>query len=120
MRLRDLLDERRVIVPLETATVREATTRLAHALVATGAVHDEERLAETFFARSGKGYAMICRYPAASLRGLRLQAGTKIGFDAAISDNDGTSYRKNLHIWAGFTQNQSWWDMGTIGALLLR
>ncbi len=46
MRLRDLLDERRVLVPLETATVREATTRLAHALVATGVVHDEERLAE--------------------------------------------------------------------------
>ncbi|HEX9006148.1 MAG TPA: heparinase II/III family protein [Bacteroidota bacterium] len=76
--------------------------------------------AETFFTRSGSGYAMICRYPAASLRGLRLLPGTKIGFDVAISDNDGTSYRKNQHIWAGFTQNQSWWDMGTIGILLLQ
>ena len=44
--------------------------------------------------------------------------GSKIGFDVAISDNDGTTYRKNQHIWAGFNQNQSWWDMGTIGALI--
>ncbi len=75
--------------------------------------------AETFFAKSRSGYTMICRYPAGSLHGLRLLPGSKIGFDAAISDNDGTSYRKNQHIWAGFTQNQSWWDMGTIGVLLL-
>lgn len=46
MRLRDLLDERRVIVPLETESVREATVRLAQALVATGVVADEERFAE--------------------------------------------------------------------------
>ena len=42
--------------------------------------------------------------------------GYKIGFDVGISDNDGTTYRKNQHI---FNQNQSWWDMGTIGALIL-
>jgi len=46
VRLRDLLDERRVIVPLETESVREATVRLAQALVATGVVADEERFAE--------------------------------------------------------------------------
>lgn len=46
MRLRDLLDERRVIVPLETGSVREATVRLAQALVATGVVADEVRFAE--------------------------------------------------------------------------
>jgi len=37
----------------------------------------------------------------------------------AISDNDGsTTYRTNQYIWAGFNQNQSWWDMGTIWALV--
>jgi len=46
VRLRDLLDERRVIVPLETESVREATVRLAQALVATGVVGDGERFAE--------------------------------------------------------------------------
>jgi CBS domain-containing protein len=46
VRLRDLLDERRVVVPLETETVREATMRLAQALVATGVVADTERFAE--------------------------------------------------------------------------
>ena len=46
MRLRDLLDEGRVVVPLEAESVREATMRLAHALVAAGVVPDEERLAE--------------------------------------------------------------------------
>ena len=45
MRLRDLLDERRILVPLETGSVREATMRLAQTLVATGAVADEERFA---------------------------------------------------------------------------
>jgi hypothetical protein len=44
--------------------------------------------------------------------------GYKIGFDVAISDNDDTTYRKNQHLWAGFNQNQSWWDVGTIGALI--
>ena len=46
MRLRDLLDARRVLVPLETDTVREATVRLAHALIASDAVADPERLTE--------------------------------------------------------------------------
>ncbi len=46
------------------------------------------------------------------------ETGFKIGFDVAINDNDGTNYRKNMHIWAGFTQNQSLWDMATIGALI--
>jgi CBS domain-containing protein len=46
VRLRDLLDERRVVVPLETESVREATIRLAQALVATSAVSDEDRFAE--------------------------------------------------------------------------
>ena len=44
--------------------------------------------------------------------------GYKIGFDVGISDNDGTVYRKNQHLLAGFNQNQSWWDMGAIGALI--
>jgi CBS domain-containing protein len=44
--LRDLLDERRLLVPLDAENVREATMRLAQALVATGVVADEERLAE--------------------------------------------------------------------------
>ena len=47
-----------------------------------------------------------------------VEPGYKIGFDVGISDNDGTTYRKNQHLWAGFNQNQSWWDMGTIGALI--
>jgi CBS domain-containing protein len=46
VRLRELLDERRVLVPLETESVRDATMRLAQALVASGAVADEERFAE--------------------------------------------------------------------------
>ena len=45
MRLGDLLDERRIVVPLEADDVREATTRLARALSDSGAVADPERLA---------------------------------------------------------------------------
>jgi hypothetical protein len=75
--------------------------------------------AESYFARTADGYSLICRYPLAEL-GLRTgPEGTTLGFDAAINDNDGTTYRKNTHIWAGFTRNQTWWDMGTIGVLLL-
>jgi hypothetical protein len=74
--------------------------------------------AETYFLRTPSGYNMICRYPLSSLKGVIAKPGYKIGFDAAINDNDGTNYRKNQHIWAGFNQNQSWWDMGTIGALV--
>ena len=44
MRLRDLLDERRVVVPLEAGSVREATTTLGRALARAGAVADEPRL----------------------------------------------------------------------------
>jgi hypothetical protein len=74
--------------------------------------------AETYYTRTARGYAMICRYPLSELPQVVARPGYKIGFDAAINDNDGTSYRKNQHIWAGFNQNQSWWDMGTIGALI--
>jgi hypothetical protein len=74
--------------------------------------------AETFYKRTDHGYNMVCRYPLSSLKGVVAEPGYKIGFDVAINDNDGTNYRKNQHIWAGFNQNQSWWDMGTIGALV--
>jgi hypothetical protein len=75
--------------------------------------------AETFYARSDAGYALICRYPLHEL-GLRGGKGPiTIGFDAAVNDNDGTTYRKNTHIWSGYTRNQTWWDMGTIGVLIL-
>jgi hypothetical protein len=74
--------------------------------------------AETYFHRTDKGYNFICRYPLKSLNNVIAEPGYKIGFDIAINDNDGTSYRKNQHILAGFNQNQSWWDMGTIGALV--
>jgi hypothetical protein len=73
--------------------------------------------AETFFVRKSGGYAMMCRYPLSSWTRFPIKPGAKIGFDIGISDNDGTTYRKNQHIWAGFNQNQSWWDMGTIGVL---
>lgn len=74
--------------------------------------------AETYFTRTEKGYNLICRYPLASLKGVQAEPGYKIGFDVAINDNDGLNYRKNQHIWAGFNQNQSWWDVGTIGVLV--
>ncbi len=76
--------------------------------------------AETFFSRTTGGYAMICRYPLSALGRIGLKLGAKLGFDVALSDNDGTTYRKNQHIWAGFNQNQSWWDMGTIGVLFFK
>ncbi len=46
MTLAELLDRRRVIVPLEAKSVREATTKLARALARAGAVTDEARLTE--------------------------------------------------------------------------
>jgi len=46
VRLADLLDRRRVVVPLESRSVREATTQLARALASAGAVADEARLGE--------------------------------------------------------------------------
>jgi hypothetical protein len=74
--------------------------------------------AETFFGTTPRGYALICRYPLSSLPGVLPRPGWTMGFDVAFSDNDGTTYRKNQHIWAGYGQNQSWWDMGTIGVLI--
>ena len=73
---------------------------------------------ETYFHRTAKGYAMIARFPLASISGIVAKPGYKVGFDVALNDNDGTSFRKNQHIWAGYEQNQSWWDLGTIGALI--
>ncbi|MEK9137403.1 MAG: sugar-binding protein, partial [Bacteroidota bacterium] len=58
--------------------------------------------AETYFLRTEEGYNIICRYPLSSLKGVVAKPGYKIGFDVAINDNDGTNYRKNQHIWAGF------------------
>jgi len=46
MKLRELLDTRRVIVPLKARTVRDATRQLAKSLVASGAVADEARFSE--------------------------------------------------------------------------
>ncbi|MEO8167624.1 MAG: sugar-binding protein, partial [bacterium] len=74
--------------------------------------------AETYFHRTNTGYDMIVRYPLSSMKDVVVKPGNKIGFDVAINDNDGTNYRRNQHIWAGHNENQSWWDMGTIGALI--
>ena len=46
MTLADLIDRRRIIVPLEARSVREATEKLARTLVKSGAVADEPRLTE--------------------------------------------------------------------------
>jgi len=73
---------------------------------------------ETYFHKTEKGYAMIARFSLAAISGIVAKPGYKIGFDVALNDNDGTSFRKNQHIWAGYEQNQSWWDLGTIGALI--
>ena len=73
---------------------------------------------ETYFHRRNGGYAIIARFPLAAMPGIIAKPGYKIGFDVAINDNDGTSFRKNQHIWAGYLQNQSWWDLSTIGALV--
>jgi len=72
---------------------------------------------ETYFHRAEGGYSIVARYPLSSLHNVVARPGYKIGFDVAINDNDGTNYRRNQHIWAGYNQNQSWWDTGTIGAL---
>jgi hypothetical protein len=73
---------------------------------------------ETYFRRTERGYAIIARLPLAGIAGIVAKPGYKIGFDVAINDNDGTSFRKNQHIWAGYDQNQSWWDIGTTGSLI--
>jgi len=44
--LAELLDRRRIVVPLEAESVREATITLARALARAGAVADEDRLTE--------------------------------------------------------------------------
>lgn len=46
MKLGELLDVRRVIVPLKARTVREATRQLAKVMTATGVVADDARLTE--------------------------------------------------------------------------
>jgi len=46
VKLGELLDRRRVIVPLAAASVRDATRQLAETLVASGAVGDRARLTE--------------------------------------------------------------------------
>jgi hypothetical protein len=74
--------------------------------------------AETYFQRTDDGYSIVAKYPLSSLGDIVAEPGYKIGFDVAINDNDGTNYRKNQHIWAGYNQNQSWWDTGSIGALV--
>ncbi|MBI3004037.1 MAG: heparinase II/III family protein [Ignavibacteriales bacterium] len=73
--------------------------------------------AETFYRKTAGGYAMISQFPLGQLN-IVAKPGYKLGFDVAINDNDGLNYRKNQHIWAGFNQNQSWWDVGTIGVLI--
>lgn len=74
--------------------------------------------AETFFHENKDGYCIITRYPLSCFKNMMVGPGVKIGFDMAINDNDGTNYRRNQHIWAGYNQNQSWWDIGTSGALI--
>lgn len=76
--------------------------------------------AETFYRRTGKGYAFMAKCPLSSLSGIVAKPGYKIGFDVAFNDNDGTNYRKNQHIWAGYNQNQAWYDVGTGGALIFK
>jgi CBS domain-containing protein len=44
VKLADLLDRRRVVVPLEARSVRDATGKLARTLIKSGAVADEARL----------------------------------------------------------------------------
>ena len=44
MKLRELLDARRVVVPLKARSVRDATRQLAKSLVSSGAVRDEPKL----------------------------------------------------------------------------
>ncbi len=81
MRLRELLDERRIIVPLETERVRDATVRLAHALVATGIVADEEKLAEVLRSDwpedivSVAGRAFLPHFRTDAVRGVALALG---------------------------------------------
>ena len=81
MRLRDLLDERRIVVPLEAGTVREATMGLAHALVVSGVVADEPRFAELLKSDwpedivSVGGRAFLPHFRSDAVRGVALALG---------------------------------------------
>ncbi len=75
------------------------------------------RDAETFFKQNDRGYCMICRIPLDNIFDKKPFKGMKIGFDIAVNDNDGTSFRKNTHIWSSYTHNQVWWVIESIGAL---
>ena len=70
------------------------------------------------FFLSEKGQCKLTMVVADAMQGDVSPIDTPVRFDVAINDNDGTSFRKNQHIWAGYDQNQSWWDLGTIGALI--
>jgi len=76
--------------------------------------------AETFWRWTEQGYNIVVRIPWQSLPRVKPEPGMKIGFDIAINDNDGTRYRTNQMLWAGFNQNQSWLDLSLIGALIFR
>jgi len=76
--------------------------------------------AETYFKKKNDGYIMICKIPLVDFGKQICRKGNKIGFDIGINDNDGTSFRKNLHIWSSYTQNQVWWVIESIGALIFK
>ncbi|MEK6570976.1 MAG: sugar-binding protein, partial [Bacteroidota bacterium] len=76
--------------------------------------------AEPFGKLTDKGYNIIVRIPWRSLPLVRPEAGMKIGFDVAVNDNDGTRFRTNQMLWAGFNQNQTWLDLSLIGALIFK
>ncbi len=59
MKLAELLDRRRVIVPLEARSVREATTKLARTLARSGAIADEARLTEVLKAEWPEDVVMV-------------------------------------------------------------
>ena len=76
--------------------------------------------ADTFWKLTEKGYNVVVRIPWKSLPLVAVEPGMKIGFDVALNDNDGTRFRTNQMLWAGFNQNQTWLDLSLIGALILR
>jgi len=76
--------------------------------------------ADTFWKLTEKGYNIIVRMPWKSLPLVTPEPGMKIGFDIALNDNDGTRFRTNQMLWAGFNQNQTWLDLSLIGALILK
>jgi hypothetical protein len=76
--------------------------------------------ADTFWKLTEKGYNMTVRIPWKSLPLVTVEPGMKVGFDIALNDNDGTRFRTNQMLWAGFNQNQTWLDLSLIGSLILR